>query len=125
VVEDEFVIAMAFSQQLEHLGYEVVGTARNGAEGVAEAIRLRPDVVLMDIGLPGMDGIEACRKIMAVCPLPIVMLTAYDDEERLSEAQEAGAMAYLLKPATEAQLRDVIEKALSQSRIAESADSQP
>jgi two-component system, response regulator PdtaR len=112
IVEDEFLISLALSQQLTNLGYQVVGTARDGAAGVKETLRLQPDVVLMDIGLPELDGIEAMKKILAGSQATIVMLSAYEDEQRLSEAEAAGAAGYILKPATQRQISDTLEKVL-------------
>ncbi len=115
IVEDEFLISLALSQQLENLGYDVAGMVRDGNQGVIEALRLRPDVVLMDIGLPDIDGIEAAKQILAGSSIPIVMLSAYDDEKRLDEAQAIGVAGYLLKPATQRQLQETLEKALSRN----------
>lgn len=114
VIEDEYLVGKAVKRQLENLGYEVIGMASNAEKGVAEVARLIPDLVLMDIGLPGEDGIQACRRLMQTSPLPIIMLTAYDDEERLTEAVEAGSSGYLLKPTTEQNLDDCIQQVLSQ-----------
>jgi response regulator NasT len=116
IVEDEFLISLFLSQQLENLGYAVVATAKDGAAGVAEALRLKPDVVLMDVGLPVMDGIEASRQILAAYPVPIIMLSAYDDDKKFEEAQAAGVAGYVIKPATERQLQEAIEQALNQSK---------
>ncbi len=113
MVEDEFIVLRVICEQLARLGYDVVGTARDGANGIAEALRLKPDIVVMDIGLPDMDGIEASRKIMTHSPLPVVVLSAYDDRQRLEEAKAAGAIGYVVKPIAEQQLKETIEQALS------------
>jgi response regulator NasT len=124
LVEDEFLILRAITEQLAKLGCEVVGTARSGPAAVEAALRLKPDVLLMDIGLPEMDGIEACRRIMACLPLPIVVLSAYDDQNRLQEAKAAGAVGYLIKPIRESQLKKAIEEALSNECATETRDSE-
>jgi two-component system, response regulator PdtaR len=113
IVEDEFLISLAISQQLGNLGYEVVGVARDGEEGIAKALELRPDIVLMDIGLPEMDGIAALKQILPAGNISVIMLSAYDDEKRLGEAEAAGAAGYILKPATQRQLQDILERALA------------
>jgi len=119
VVEDEFLVCQSLIKQLENLGYEVAGTAENGAAGVAKALELKPDLVLMDIGMPVMDGIEACRQIRAACPLPVVVLSAYSDRKRLGEIRSAGAAGYVTKPTADHELKQAVEKALAKSREAE------
>jgi len=111
VAEDEFIISLALKTLLTEMGYEVVGTARDGTEAVASCAALRPDLVLMDIGMPGLDGIGATREIMARCPTPVVILSAYNDRDRVSGALEAGAVAYLIKPVVEGELKAAIAEA--------------
>lgn len=112
VAEDEFLITLALKAQLEGMGHRVVATPRDGETAVALAKELRPDIVLMDIGMPLVDGIAATAKIMAETPVPVIMLTAYNDRQRVQEAIRAGAAAYLLKPVNEAQLKRTIEDAI-------------
>jgi len=112
VAEDEFLITLALKAQLEAMGHRVVGTPRDGETAVALAKELRPDIVLMDIGMPVVDGIAATARIMAETPVPVIMLTAYNDRQRVQEAIRAGAAAYLLKPVNEAQLKRTIEDAI-------------
>lgn len=112
LAEDEFLISLTLKTQLEAMGYEVVATPQDGAKAVALTCQLRPDVVLMDIGMPGMDGIAATQAIMAQRPTPVVMLTAYNDKQRITLAEQAGAVCYLLKPVVNAQLHDAIQHAL-------------
>lgn len=89
--------------------FEVVGEAGNGVEAVAEAARLRPDVVLMDLEMPALDGIEAIRQLRAVDPgAQVVVLTAFDTDERIVGAIQAGAQGYLLKGAPRAEIFDAI-----------------
>jgi len=93
------------------VGIEVVGEASDGEEAYELAGRLRPDVVLMDIAMPGMNGIEATRKIKAACPgVAILVLTAYDDEQYIYALIDAGAAGYLLKTADGAALADAVRR---------------
>jgi len=85
--------------------FEVIGEAGNGAEALAEAARLRPDVVLMDLEMPELDGIEAIRRLRAADPsVQVVVLTAFDTDERIVGAIQAGAQGYLLKGAPRAEI---------------------
>ncbi len=90
---------------------EVVGEARDGDEAVALALRLEPDLAIMDVKMPKLDGIEAARKIIAERPIPIVLLTAYGQDELVSRAVEAGVFGYLVKPFREADLLPAIQTA--------------
>ena len=90
---------------------EVVGEARDGEEAVALALRLEPDLAIMDVKMPKLDGIEAARRIIAERPIPIVLLTAYGQEELVSRAVEAGVFGYLVKPFREADLLPAIQTA--------------
>ena len=96
IVEDEALVGAMIQGLLEGQGYTVVGTATNGRQAVEMTQSLRPDVVLMDIRLPEMDGLEATRCISESCPTPVVMLTAYDTPELVEQASAAGAGAYLV-----------------------------
>ncbi|MDH4179964.1 MAG: response regulator [Armatimonadota bacterium] len=109
LVEDEFVVSLSLKMQLEAVGCEVVGTADNADSAIEMACDLRPDVILMDIGLPGKNGVYATREIMARAPTRIVMVTAYGDE-RLQQALEAGALLALVKPVLEHQLKQAVMK---------------
>jgi two-component system, response regulator PdtaR len=111
VVEDEGLVAAALTAQLEDLGHQVVGLAKDGQEAVEYASTLEPDIVITDIRIPVRDGIETARTILGLGPVPIVLLTAYADEDLVRRAGEAGVMAYLLKPVGEDQLRSTIEVA--------------
>src|SRR5947209_17261987 len=90
---------------------EVVGEARDGEEAVALARELEPDLAIMDVKMPKLDGIEAARKIIAERPIPIVLLTAYGQEELVSRAVEAGVFGYLVKPFREHDRRPAIDTA--------------
>ena len=107
VVEDEFIVSLTLKVQLEAMGCNVIGTARDGAGAVQQAQELHPDVVLMDIGLSGGDGVEATRAIMAAAPTCIIVVTAYGDD-RVQKALRAGARLALTKPVVEEQLARAI-----------------
>ena len=90
---------------------DVVGEARDGEEAVALALELTPDLAIMDVKMPKLDGIDAARRILAERPIPIVMLTAYGHEELVSRAVEAGVFGYLVKPFRETDLLPAIQTA--------------
>lgn len=113
VAEDEALIRMDIVETLTEGGYEVVGEAANGEEGVALATELKPDVVVMDIKMPIMDGITAAEKIASERIAPVVLLTAFSQTELVERARDAGAMAYVVKPFTPADLLPAVEIAAS------------
>jgi response regulator NasT len=104
IAEDETIIRLDLRALLERAGHEVVGEARDGDEAVALAERLVPDLIVMDVKMPRLDGIDAARRIITNRPVPIVMLTAYAQAELIDRAAEAGAFGYLVKPFREADL---------------------
>jgi response regulator NasT len=111
LVDDEALIRMGLRVMLRDLGYEVVGEAADGHEAVTKVAALAPDLVIMDIKMPGMDGLEATRRIMAAHPVPIIVLTAYNQQSLVAEAADAGVLAYLMKPVREADVGPAIEVA--------------
>jgi sigma-B regulation protein RsbU (phosphoserine phosphatase) len=117
ICEDEGVTALRLHRTLAAMGYEVVGEARDGAAAVRLARALRPDVILMDVNMPELDGIEATAQIMADCPTAIVMLTAYSEPEVVQRALAAGASGYQVKPVDDQQLRPAIT--VARARFAE------
>ncbi len=98
IAEDDYLVSKMVSALLEELGCSIVGEAADGVQAVEMTRTLQPDVILMDIKMDGMDGIEAARLIQERHPTPVVMLTAYETEELIQEASAAGAGAYLVKP---------------------------
>lgn len=111
VAEDETIIRLDVCAVLERAGHEVVGQARDGEEAVALARDLAPDLIVMDVRMPHMDGVEAARHIVEERPVPVVMLTAYAEADVVRRAAEAGAFAYLVKPFREADLVPAIDTA--------------
>ena len=97
VVEDEGIIQMQLGKCLRRLGLEVVGTANNGLDGVVKSLAVRPDIILMDVNLPGnINGLEAARQILSVYHPCLVILTAYSDY--IEEAKRIGTCGYIVKP---------------------------
>jgi len=113
VVEDDHLVSEMVRSTLEEAGCLVVGEAIDGREALDKVSRLSPDVVVMDIKMPDMDGIEATRRIMNTCPVPVVALTAYEDRELVQEAVDAGLGAYLVKPATAREMERAITVAMA------------
>ena len=112
-VEDEAPVVDSLNAGLVALGHQIVGTAKDGAEAVESASKYHPDLIIMDIRMPGIDGIEATKEILAQRAVPIVLLSAYGDEELARRASEAGVMAYLLKPVDLRQLQSTVEVAFA------------
>ena len=117
VAEDEALIRLDLVEMLREEGYEVVGEAGNGEEAVRLARELRPDLIMMDIKMPGTDGLEAARIIAGESLAPVVILTAFSQRELVESARDAGAMAYLVKPFSKADVVPAIE--LAATRFAE------
>ena len=113
IADDESIIRLDLGEMLASLGYEVVGEASDGAVAVDLAQKLRPDVVIMDIKMPGVDGIAAARELTRARIAPVLLLTAYSEGQLVERAKEAGVVAYLVKPFREAELLPAIEIALS------------
>jgi two-component system, response regulator PdtaR len=111
VAEDETLIRLDLRQILERAGFEVCAEARDGEEAVELAGREQPDLAILDVKMPRVDGIEAARRILADRPIPIVMLTAYGHDELVSRAVEAGVFGYLVKPFRESDLLPAIHAA--------------
>jgi two-component system, response regulator PdtaR len=113
VAEDEALIRMDLVEMLREEGYDVVGEAGDGAQAIELARTLRPGLVMMDIKMPGTDGLEAATTIAQERIAPVVMLTAFSQRDLVDAAREAGAMAYLVKPFTKTDVVPAIEVAAS------------
>ena len=116
IVDDDALVLETVQRVLERLRYTIVGRAMNGTQALEMVQTLAPDIVLMDIQMPGMDGVTAARQIQEQCPTPVVILTAYDTPELVDQAQTAGVMAYLIKPPNTANLGAIIPVALARFR---------
>ena len=113
VAEDESLIRLDIVEILRDNGFDVVGEAADGETAVALATALRPDLVVMDVKMPQLDGISAAEKLAKNHIAPVVLLTAFSQKELVERASEAGALAYVVKPFTPSDLLPAIEIALS------------
>ncbi len=113
VVEDDYFVSELVKGLLEEKAYVIVGEARNGREALELTQTLEPDVVLMDIKMPDMDGIEAAQCIHQHCPVPVVILTAYETPELVERASAAGVGAYLVKPPNVQEIEGAINVAMA------------
>jgi AmiR/NasT family two-component response regulator len=113
IAEDEALIRMDLAEMLQEEGYEVIGQAGDGETAVKLAAEHRPDLVILDVKMPVLDGISAAERIGAEKIAPVLMLTAFSQRELVERARDAGAMAYLVKPFSKADLVPAIEMATS------------
>ena len=113
VAEDEAIIRLDLAEMLGEAGYEVVGQASNGEQAVEMATSMRPDLVIMDVKMPVLDGISAAERIGKLHLAPVVLLTAFSQKELVERARDAGAMAYVIKPFSPADLLPAVEIAIS------------
>ena len=111
IAEDETIIRLDLRDLLERAGFEVCAEAKDGEEAVELARSEQPDLAILDVKMPKLDGIEAARRILEERPIPIVMLTAYGQDELVSRAVEAGVFGYLVKPFREQDLLPAIAAA--------------
>jgi AmiR/NasT family two-component response regulator len=113
IAEDEALIRMDLREMLTEEGHDVVGEARDGAEAITLARSLRPDVIFMDVKMPGTDGITAAGVIGAEGIAPVVMVTAFSQAGYVEDAAKAGAMAYLVKPFSKRDILPAMQVAVS------------
>lgn len=116
IADDESIIRMDLEEMLSGLGYQVVGEAGDGRQAINLARELKPDLVIMDIKMPEMDGIQAARVLTEEKIAPVLLLTAYSQQELVSGAREAGVVGYIVKPFRQDELMPAIEVALSRFR---------
>jgi AmiR/NasT family two-component response regulator len=124
VAEDEAIIRLDLVETLRSEGYDVVADTGRGDEAVALVAEHQPDLALLDVKMPGVDGLAAARAISAERRTAVVMLTAFSHRELIEEASDAGAMAYLVKPYNRADLVPAIETALARFREMRALESQ-
>ena len=116
IAEDEAIIRLDLRETLEEEGYEVVGETGRGDQAVELARSLRPDLAILDIKMPGIDGLEAARAITAERLCGVLILTAFSQREFIEQARDAGALAYLVKPFQKSDLVPAIELAIGRFR---------
>jgi len=113
IAEDEAIIRLDLKEILESEGYDVVGETGRGDEAVELTRTLEPDLAILDVKMPGIDGIEAARQITAAQRVPVLILTAFSQRNLIEEARDAGVVAYLVKPFQRAELVPAIAVALA------------
>jgi len=113
IAEDEALIRMDLAEMLAEEGYDVVAAVEDGEQAVARTEELRPDLVILDVKMPRLDGIAAAQRIASQRIAPVVMLTAFSQRDLVESARDAGAMAYLVKPFGKSDLLPAIEMAVS------------
>ncbi|MBM3672557.1 MAG: response regulator [Actinobacteria bacterium] len=113
IAEDEAIIRLDLKEMLEEEGYAVVGETGRGDEAVALVKEVRPDLVILDVMMPGIDGLTAARQIAAERLAAILVLTAFSQRDLVEEARDAGALAYLVKPIQKSDLIPAVEVALA------------
>jgi response regulator NasT len=113
IAEDEALIRLDLKEMLEEEGYEVAGETGDGETAVKLAVSQRPDLVILDVKMPVLDGLSAAEQIASQRLAPVVILTAFSQRDLVERARDAGAMAYLVKPFTKADLVPAIEMAVS------------
>ncbi len=116
VVEDDFLVSELIQNLLQGMGLDCIGSVMDGNRAVETARISKPDVILMDIAMPGLDGLEATRRIQEICPTPVVVLTAYESPDLVQRAHAAGVGAYLVKPPTAPELERAIHIAVTRFR---------
>jgi response regulator NasT len=112
IAEDEAIIRLDLKETLEEEGYDVVGETGRGDEAVDLVRRLEPDLAILDIKMPGMDGLDAARAISAERGAAVLILTAFSQRDLIEQARDAGALAYLVKPFQKSELIPAVEVAL-------------
>jgi len=116
IADDESVIRMDLKEMLHNLGYLVVGETGDGESAVNLARELKPELVIMDIKMPGMDGIQAARVLTEEQIAPVLLLTAFSQKELIEGAKDAGVVGYIVKPFRDSELVPAIEVALARFR---------
>lgn len=120
--EDEAIIRMGLKSMLKSLGHEVIGTSAHGDKIYDRVQQLTPDLLLLDIRMPGMDGLAVAQKIYQEMPLPIVILTAYTDLDLVMQAADIPVMGYLVKPIHEGKLAPMLDVAMQRFHDIQTSD---
>jgi len=113
IADDEPIIRLDLRRTLENMGHIVIGEAGDGAQAVEQSRELKPDIAILDIKMPNMDGIDAAKIISTEGIAPVLLLTAYSQKDLVDRARDAGVFAYLVKPFKEAELMPAIEIAIA------------
>jgi AmiR/NasT family two-component response regulator len=124
IAEDEAIIRLDLKEVLEEQGYEVVAEVSNGEEAILAVKQFKPDVALLDIKMPGVDGLEAAREISALNSTAIVFLTAFSQRDLIEQARDAKAVAYLVKPFQKEELIPAIEIAVARFKEAKALEAE-
>jgi len=124
IADDEPIILLDLRQMLEELGMSVVGEASDGKQAVEKVRQLKPDLAILDVKMPEMDGIEAARLLHEERLAPVILLTAYSDSELIQRAKQAGVYGYIVKPFKQADLTPAIEVALARYQEARELEQQ-
>lgn len=98
IAEDDFLVSKEIANNIKNIGYEIVAEVSTGDEALEKTCKLKPDVVIMDIQMPGMDGLQAAEQIQKQCPTPIVIMSAHESQDLVKKASECGVGSYLTKP---------------------------
>jgi two-component system, response regulator PdtaR len=122
IAEDEALIRLDLKETLEEEGYEVVGETGRGDEAVELVESLKPDIAILDIKMPGKDGLEAAREIAGPRKAAVLILTAFSQRDLIEQARDAGALAYLVKPFQKSELLPAVEVALGRFREMQALD---
>lgn len=116
IADDEAIIRMGLRTMLEERGYQVVGEAGDGKRVLDLVEKMRPDLVFLDIKMPGLDGLAVAQQLAETHSVPVILLTAYGERSLVDRARQAGVMGYLMKPLRETDLEPAIEVALARFR---------
>ncbi|UCE18750.1 MAG: response regulator [Gemmatimonadota bacterium] len=116
IAEDESVTVLSLKKTLEGMGHSVVAIARDGKEAILHAERVRPDLILMDIKMSGLNGLDAAEEILQKRPTPVIILTAYSEKSFIERASDIGISTYLVKPVTDEDLKPAITLAIDRFR---------
>ncbi|HXV99967.1 MAG TPA: response regulator [Anaerolineae bacterium] len=121
IADDEAVIRMGLKSLVASLGHQVIDTAANGNDALEKTKRLKPDLLLLDIKMPGLDGMTVAETLVTEMPVPIVMLTAFSEKSLIERAANAAVMGYLVKPIHESKLGPMIEIAMARFEAMQTA----